>query len=163
MRYKITAATSDDVKGIVDLVNSYAFKSDGSGQTLPVNEAYVGSQVQNGRFQVAKDGNQIIGCVSVRDWGSQGSIGQAELRSLAVAAGYKSNGLGTALVNAAVKLASGMAYYQLHTFTQQSVVPLFESVGFVKTDFPQGKLLEDCLSCPKYQVSCNEIALVKRL
>ncbi len=156
----IRQASAGDVGNIVAIVNSCSFKEDGSGQTLPVSEAYVRFQVNKGRFYVAELDGEVIGCVSVKHWEKSPCIGQAELRSLAVSDAHRGNGYGKALVETAVNAAKSLGYWELHTFTQSHLIPMLESAGFSVSNVPESKLLEDCLACPKYQKSCNEIPMV---
>jgi amino-acid N-acetyltransferase len=83
----------------------------------------------------------------------------AEIRSLAVADSYHNKGIGTELVQAALKEAVTFGIDRVFTLTYQPT--FFRQLGFRdidKGELPH-KVWSDCIQCSKFP-DCNEEALV---
>ena len=109
-------------------------------------------------WQVAVDGDKVIGCVSLVYFNPQ----VCELRSLAVSPDYQGNGLGGQLIDAAVDMARQKEMQRVLTLTR--AVRLFERQGFHLDrvlNFPE-KVWQDCSACP-LRNQCDEVALVYEL
>lgn len=153
----VRKAVASDSQGIAELVNAFTFRSDGSGQLIPLTTDDIFGSINKGLFYVAGQEGKVLACGSVVEYG-----GMAELRSLAVSRQHQGNGFGTALIQTCVREAKQRGYSALYTLTQQQNFALFENQGFEKSDIPPEKLSKDCAKCPAYD-SCNETAFMKIL
>ncbi len=110
-------------------------------------------------FFVAKNGGEVIGCIALRVFWDD----LAEIRSLCVHPDYRTQGIGTQLVKAAVDDALELGIKNVFTLTRSP--EFFKKNGFKivrKKELPI-KVFLDCLNCPKYENGCDEVAMVKRL
>ncbi|MFB3922351.1 MAG: N-acetyltransferase [Terriglobia bacterium] len=109
-------------------------------------------------FTVAEEDDQVVGCGALKFYSAE----LAELRSLCVAPGVTSRGVGRALSE---KILDEAARYGLKTvFALTLATRFFEKLGFREVPrerFPT-KVWRDCLQCPKY-FQCDEKALVLEL
>ena len=109
---------------------------------------------------VARDGDKLVGVVSLRPYGE----GFFEVRSLAVAHGYKNVGVGSRLVQELLNRARSMDPPAVNVFALTKRPHLFQRLGFrlaYRERFP-AKIWTDCLLCPKYS-DCDETAVEYRL
>ena len=86
----------------------------------------------------------------------------AEVRSLAVSEPHQGEGIGSALVKAALAEAETLGIERVFTLTYRP--DFFKKHGFEivdKTDLPQ-KVWAECIKCVKFP-DCDEIAMLKRL
>jgi len=109
-------------------------------------------------FLVARSGGALAGCVALRDFDD----GLHEIRSLAVAPAFAGQGLGSELVQSALRLARQRQGKMVFTLTMRP--NLFLRLGFkvVANDYFPQKVWADCRFCPKKD-RCNEIALCQEL
>lgn len=146
----IRAASEDDVAALAALVAEQARL----GHLLPRSAEHIRASLPN--WQVAELNGVIIGCGSLVAMGQQ----LAEVRSLVVAAGYRSAGVGGLIVQALV--AQGQAAGVATVFALTRAVGFFERLGFhitAKERFPE-KVWRDCAVCP-IQQCCDETAMVR--
>jgi len=111
-----------------------------------------------GDWLVAEEEGQIVGCVSLVFF--NGTL--AEVRSLAVRSDQRGRGIGSRLVEAAVRQAQERGVRRVLALTRAA--GLFERLGFVRDavdNFPE-KVWRDCAPCP-FRHRCDEIALVLEL
>jgi amino-acid N-acetyltransferase len=104
---------------------------------------------------VAEQDGELVGCVSLVFFDQT----LCEVRSLAVAPEYRGNGLGRALVSAALDLADERGAARVLALTRS--VSLFENLGFYRslvTRYPE-KVWRDCRPCP-LRHRCDEVALL---
>ncbi len=105
-------------------------------------------------FTVAEDEGKLVGCGALKFYSGE----LAEIRSLCVAPGITSRGVGRALTERILSEAAG---YGVRTVFALTVVPgFFEKLGFheqPREHFPT-KVWRDCLQCPKY-FQCDEKSL----
>jgi amino-acid N-acetyltransferase len=83
----------------------------------------------------------------------------AEIKSLAVEEKFQGQGIGTALVAAAIDEARRLGLERVFALTREQ--PFFEQLGFhlvPKESLPH-KVWTDCVSCP-LQENCDEVAMV---
>jgi amino-acid N-acetyltransferase len=116
----------------------------------------VARHVEN--FLLAEIAGRTIGCVAIQDYGG----GLVEVRSLAVIQEYWGQGIGSHLIQAAIKLAAERGARRVFALTKRP--KLFLHNGFVmaeRNDFPQ-KVWNDCQLCPKRD-HCIEVAVVHDL
>ncbi len=145
-------AKISDAKVICSLINYYAEHDKMLFRSLA--EIYENLQT----FLVVENDDKTIGCCALEVIWSD----LAEIKSLAVAAENRGQGVGTALVTAAVEQAKYLGVPRVFALT---LVPeFFERLGFTtirKEDLPM-KVWSDCAKCPK-QTECDEIAVVRTL
>jgi amino-acid N-acetyltransferase len=146
----IEPAAESDAEAIVSLLTPHVARQ----IVLPRSAEDIRAHIRN--FRVARQPGQpgLAGCVALRDFGD----GLQEIRSLVVAAEQAGHGLGTRLVQTAVKLAADRQARRVFTLTVRP--NLFLKLGFLQvpvTDFPQ-KVWSDCAKCPKRE-HCDEVAL----
>jgi amino-acid N-acetyltransferase len=146
----IRKATLADAQSIADLVNL----GEREGQLLPRSLHSIRASI--GDWIVAEDTAGIVGCGSLIEM----SPVLSEVRSLAVAPKYRSNGVGANIAGALVDEARARGIPTVFALTR--AVPFFEKIGFSVTDkenFPE-KVWRDCLICP-VRHACDEVAVVK--
>jgi amino-acid N-acetyltransferase len=151
---QLMSATPEDIPEMLKLLDSYAKKQ----QVLPRTAIDLQQNIQN--FVVARDGDKLVGVVSLRPYGE----GFFEVRSLAVAHGYKNVGVGSRLVQELLSRARSMEPPAVNVFALTKRPHLFQRLGFrlaYRERFP-AKIWTDCLLCPKYN-NCDETAVEYRL
>ena len=155
----VRKAHVEDAGGIHDVIKRYQFRSDKTGQLIPLDLPEITARVAAGTFYVAEADKKVVGCSSLVEYD-----GLAELRSWAVLPGYQGKNIGTELALAVIEEAKARGHAQIHTLTQPKNFSLVkEKLEFVKTETPVEKLLKDCAHCPLYNNGCNETAFVKTL
>lgn len=150
----LASAVPEDIPEMLKLLDSYAKKQ----QVLPRTAIDLQQNIQN--FVVARDGDKLVGVVSLRPYGE----GFFEVRSLAVAHGYKNAGVGSRLVQELLVRARAMNPPAVNVFALTKRPHLFQRLGFrlaFRERFP-AKIWTDCLLCPKYN-DCDETAVEYRL
>ena len=150
----LRSAVPEDIPEMLKLLESYAQKQ----LVLPRTAVDLQQNIQN--FVVARDGEKLAGAVSLRPYGD----GFFEVRSLAVAHGYKNAGVGTRLVQELLSRAKALNPPAVNVFALTKRPHLFQRLGFriaLRERFP-GKIWTDCLLCPKYS-NCDETAVEYRL
>ena len=153
----VRKAHVEDAGSIHDVIERYQFRSDKTGQLIPLNISEITALIATGTFYVAEADKKVVGCSSLIEYD-----GLAELRSWAVLPGYQGRNIGAELALAVIDEAKARGHAQIHTLTQTQNFSLVAKLGFVKTERPVEKLLKDCASCPIYD-SCNETAFVRTL
>ena len=151
---QLCPAVAEDIPEMLKLLDSYAKKQ----QVLPRTASDLQQNIQN--FIVARDGEKLVGVAALRPYGD----GFFEVRSLAVAHGYKNAGVGTRLVNALLEKAHALQPPAVKVFALTKRPHLFLRLGFqmaFRERFP-AKIWTDCLLCPKYD-HCDETAVEYRL
>jgi len=148
--YTIRPARVREIDTIVDLFAEEV----AAGRMLARDKEKMKGGIDDWRVAVNAE-DVVVGCVSLVFFNPQ----VCEVRSLAVDAAHRSNGLGKALVEAAVDLARERGAAQVLTLTRAA--GLFENLGFMVDDihnFPK-KVQKDCVNCPFIE-NCDEIALL---
>jgi amino-acid N-acetyltransferase len=151
---KIRNAKISDAKAICALINCYAEHDKMLFRSLA--EIYENLQT----FLVAeRDGDEaVVGCCALEVVWSD----LAEMKSLAVASDQRGKGIGTALVEAALKEARRLGVPRVFALTLEPT--FFARTGFTitkKEGLPM-KVWSDCARCPK-QSECDEIAVIKEV
>ena len=109
-------------------------------------------------FRVAYCGDELCGCVAVRDFGNK----LMEVRSLVISPAKQGQGIGRILIDFILDQLYSLypdGKWSLFTLTKQP--GFFQKMGFVivsKEMFPQ-KIWSDCSKCKK-QNCCDETALL---
>lgn len=146
----IRRAKISDVQAIHALISSYAERD----RMLFRSLADIYEKLQT--FSVAELDGLVVGCCSLEIiWADL-----AEVKSLAVDAAHKDQGIGTGLVGGAVKQATELGVPRLFALTLEPV--FFQKQGFTiveKETLPM-KVWSDCARCSKQQ-NCDEIALTR--
>jgi amino-acid N-acetyltransferase len=145
----IRKAELEDVPALFEMINHYAAEGIMLRRTL--TELYECVR----EFLVAEDGGKVVGCGALKFYAAD----LAEIRSLCVAPGLKSRGLGRVLTE---QLLSEAERYQLKTVFALTTSPdFFTKCGFremARERFPM-KIWRDCLRCEKY-FHCDEKTMV---
>ena len=148
----IRPAAEADIEGILEIVNDYA------DQNLMLPRT--GDQIRRvlSHFLVAEHEGHVVGCGSL----VRLTAGLTELRSLAVAAEWRSTGLGRRLVEVLVEQARASGFQQICALTL--VEGFFNKMGFVTVDrwTITPKIWHECIYCPKFD-ACDEIAVLMNL
>lgn len=144
----VRPARLDDVPAIGELVAYYARQRD----LLPRPLADIYQSVRE--WVVAEVDGEIVACGSLLImWADL-----AEVRSLGVAPGHQSQGLGQAIVQALIEEARRLGIPTVFCLTRS--VPFFSKLGFAITArdrFPR-KVWKDCVHCPLFS-NCDEVAM----
>ncbi len=146
----IRRAARADAPAIADLVNL----GEREGQLLPRSLESIRASIAD--WVIAENNGRIVGVGSLIEM----NPALAEVRSLAVAPEYRTNGVGAKIVDALVDAARARGISTVFALTR--AVPFFEKQGFVVTDkenFPE-KVWRDCSICP-VRLACDEVAMVK--
>jgi len=141
-----------DVPPIFALVREFSAKDEMLAR--PIEEIY--SRLRD--FFVARSDGAVAGIVSLHIWGED----LAEVRSLAVAEPFRRRGVGSALVEAALKEAQMLGLRRVFALTY--AVDFFVKKGFSVVDkalLPQ-KIWGDCAVCRKFP-GCDETAVLIEL
>ena len=148
----IRAAGEAHIEGILAIVNDYADQN----LMLPRTPEQIRRVLPH--FLVAEHEEQVVGCGSL----VRLTAGLTELRSLAVAAEWRSTGLGKRLVEALVEQAREAGFQQVCALTL--VEGFFNKLGFVTVDrwTISPKIWHECIYCPKFD-ACDEIAVLMNL
>lgn len=148
----IRKAKIKDIKKIQELINSFASLNIMLSRSL--NELY-----ENLRdFWVAEEKGKIVGCSALHiSWDNL-----AEIKSVAVAKKYQSQGIGRELVEACLEEAVDLGAKKIFVLTYKP--GYFKKFGFkrVKHESLPHKIWAECINCCKFP-DCNEIALLKIL
>lgn len=152
--YTIRKATIADVKQIYALLRGYAEQ----GVLLARSLSDLYDQLRDFSVAVDEQGGRVIGMCGLHIcWDDF-----AEIRSLAVAADGKSQGIGRALVETCQKEAVELGITRLFVLTY--VPDFFKKLSFDPVDkaiLPH-KVWRDCVTCVKFP-DCDEEALLKVL
>jgi amino-acid N-acetyltransferase len=150
----IRKATVRDVKAIHRLLKKHADR----GELLPRALSDLYDCLRDFSVFEEKSGGSFIGvCALHVCWEDL-----AEIRSLAVREQYQREGIGSALVTAAMAEAQDLGIRRVFTLTYRP--DFFNKHGFKivdKTTLPQ-KIWAECVKCVKFP-DCDEIAMLKQL
>jgi len=153
MHVTVRNAKISDAKVICSLINYYAEHDKMLFRSL----AEIYENLQTFLVAEAEDGKTIGCCALEVIWSDL-----AEIKSLAVESEHRGQGIGTALVTAALEQAKYLGVPRVFALTLEPI--FFERVGFTvtrKEDLPM-KVWSDCAKCPK-QSECDEIAMIRTL
>lgn len=148
----IRLAMPGDVPAIQRLVNTFA----ADGLMLPRTPNELFENIRD--FLVYEQDGQVLGCVALHVIWSD----LAEVKSLAVDSALHGRGVGSQLVQAALREAERLNIPRVFALTFRA--PFFERMGFWcidKHDLPQ-KIWGECIRCPKFP-DCNEQAVLIEL
>ncbi|MDE3090074.1 MAG: GNAT family N-acetyltransferase [Chloroflexota bacterium] len=146
----LRAAVLADAQAIADLVNL----GEREGQLLPRSLESICTSI--GDWIIAEKNGRVVGVGSLLEM----SPLLSEIRSLAVAPEYRTNGVGAKIVDALVDEAHTRGIPTVFALTR--AVPFFEKQGFIITDkenFPE-KVWRDCVVCPVH-FACDEVTMVR--
>ena len=150
----IRKATLRDVKAIHRLLKKHADR----GELLPRPLSELYDCLRDFSIFEEKSGGSIVGvCALHVCWEDL-----AEIRSLAVSEQYQGEGIGSALVTAALAEAQDLEIRRIFTLTYRP--DFFNKYGFEivdKATLPQ-KVWTECIKCVKFP-DCDEIAMLKHL
>ncbi len=123
---------------------------------LPRTEFEISESIRD--FSVAYAGGRLVGCGALHFY----SPTMGEIRSLAVAEGAKTHGVGRRIVETLLSEAGSYSLDAVFAFTY--VPEFFRKLAFQEVErgaLPL-KAWKDCLRCPKFQC-CDEIAMIRVL
>ena len=150
----IRKATVADVEEIHRILKEHADR----GELLPRALSDLYDDLRDFSVFEEKSGGSIIGvCALHVCWEDL-----AEIRSLAVSEQYQGEGIGSALVTAALAEARDLEIRRIFTLTYRP--DFFNKYGFEivdKATLPQ-KVWTECIKCVKFP-DCDEIAMLKLL
>lgn len=143
----------EDVPAICELINYYAER----GKMLHRSLENVYRTLRG--FRVADNPQgQIVGCIAVDIfWADLG-----EIKSLAVDAQYRRQGIGAKLTDAGIEDAKNLGIKKLFVLTYET--EFFTRRGFKEIDrstLPE-KVWGECVTCPKVD-ACDEVAMMLQL
>jgi len=148
----VRGARIADAKIIHQLLLKYA----GDGLMLSRSLSDIYESIRD--FYVYEQDGQVIatGCLSIC-WDDL-----AEVRSLAVAEGMTSQGVGRKIVLACLEEARQIGLKRVFALTYQ--LAFFQRLGFVEIEKSQlpHKVWGDCVRCPKFP-DCDELAVMIHL
>jgi amino-acid N-acetyltransferase len=150
----IRKATVGDVNTIHGLLKKHAER----GELLPRALSDLYDDVRDFSVFEEETGGTVVGiCALHVCWEDL-----AEIRSLAVSEPRQGEGMGSALVQAALAEARGLGIKRVFTLTYQP--EFFKKYGFDivdKSELPQ-KVWAECIKCVKFP-DCDEISMIKHL
>ncbi len=152
METEVRRAGPHDVPEIATLVARYAKR----GELLPRTRGEIASSLDD--WVVAVRGDAVQACGSLVHY----TPTLSEVRSLAVSAGAKQNGLGMAIGRALIDEARDRGITTLFALTRAT--GFFQKLGFelsLAPRFPE-KVWRDCRMCPILD-RCDEVAVVMYL
>ena len=109
-------------------------------------------------FWVCEQRNRIVGCCALHiTWEDL-----AEIRSLAIKSQWQKKGIGSQLINVAIKEARQLGCKSIFALTY--IPDYFKQFGFrrINKEKLPHKIWAECITCPKFP-DCKEIAIIKRL
>ena len=138
MTPQVRRARPSDSHHILRLIQPYVLR----GELLPRTLSEVSRTID--AWVVAQEGNTLLGCGSLVAYTSDLS----EVRSLAVAADRRGQGIGQAMMDKLVDVARQQGARRLFALTR--AVPFFLQAGFERIDMREipEKVWRDCAPCP---------------
>ena len=145
----VRAACDADVDAIHRLVSTHQAE----GRLLPRSREEIAARIA--RFIVALENGRVVGCADLAPLSRQ----VAEVRSLVVAGGARSCGVGRRLVRELEKRALGSDFESLTAFTHTP--GYFVQLGFsiVPHTWVPEKIEADCRSCAQFR-QCGQYAVM---
>ena len=148
----VDKARISDVEQMHQLINSFADK----GEMLARSLSEIYENIRD--YYVVRQGERVVACAALHvSWSDL-----AEIKSLAVAEGSQSQGVGRLLVEACLGEARALGIPTVFCLTYKPT--FFERFGLARTDrmeLPR-KVWTECYRCPKFP-DCDEVALVCHL
>lgn len=145
----VRTASSSDIDAIYELVSTHITE----GRLLPRTREEIAARVN--RFIVAVDNGRVVGCADLAPLSRR----VAEVRSLVVAGGARSCGIGRRLVGELEKRALASSFESLTAFTHTP--GYFVQLGFsiVPHTWVPEKIEADCRTCAQFR-SCGQYAVM---
>jgi amino-acid N-acetyltransferase len=145
----VRTASNADVDAIHRLVSTHVTE----GRLLPRSREEIAARIN--RFIVAVDNGRVVGCADLAPLSRR----VAEVRSLVVAAGHRSCGIGRRLVTELEKRALSSSVESLTAFTHTP--GFFVQLGFsiVPHTWVPEKIETDCRTCSQFR-QCGQYAVM---
>lgn len=145
----VRAASSTDVDAIYQLVSTHITE----GRLLPRSREEINARIN--RFIVAVDNGHVVGCADLAPLSRR----VAEVRSLVVAGGARSCGIGRRLVGELQRRARASGFESLTAFTHTP--GYFVQLGFsiVPHTWVPEKIEVDCRTCAQFR-HCGQYAVM---
>jgi amino-acid N-acetyltransferase len=148
----VEKAKIKDVVEMQKLINFFADK----GEMLPRSLSEIYENIRD--YFVVRQDEQVVACASIHvSWSDL-----AEIKSVAVAEAYQSQGIGTRLVEACLQEARELGILTVFCLTYKP--DFFVKFGLYQLDrmeLPR-KVWTECYHCPKFP-NCDEVALICHL
>jgi len=145
---KVVKASLGDVEQIRGLIDAYSRQNKMLSRSL----SYLYDNIRD-YFVVRKNGN-LLGCCALHiTWSDL-----AEIKSLAVHQDHHGEGVGTALLEAAVQEANALGIQRIFTLTLEPEFFLKHGFRKIPRESLPMKIWGECIQCPKYP-ECDEVAL----
>ena len=138
MTPQVRRALPSDSQPILRLLQPYVLR----GELLPRTLSEISRSIDS--WVVAQEGETILGCGSLVAYTGELS----EVRSLAVAADRRGQGIGQAITDKLIDVARQQGVRRLFALTR--AVPFFLQAGFERVDMREipEKVWRDCAPCP---------------
>ena len=146
---KVRRARAADAAAIHSLINYYAEQ----GLLLARDAEEIRANFRH--FLLLEDAGAVAGCVALEPYGSS----LAEIRSLAIAPGVRSQGLGRRLLDAVVAEAKRRGIARVFVVTHAPEFFLRRGFQARKRRMLPEKIERDCIRCPK-AAACQLAAVV---
>jgi amino-acid N-acetyltransferase len=145
----VRSASAADVDAIHDLVSTHMVE----GRLLARSREEIAARIN--RFVVAADNGRVVGCADLAPLSRR----VAEVRSLVVAVGSRSSGIGRRLVEELEKRALSSSFESLTAFTHTP--GYFTQLGFsiVPHTWVPEKIETDCRTCAQFR-HCGQYAVM---
>lgn len=153
MPYSYRKATLLDIPAMQVLVAPEIM----SGVILKRNNDEVATNIRS--YQLAFEGDKLVGFCALHIH----TTTLAEVRSLIVDESVRGTGVGSTLVELALKEAKALGLKEVLSLTYRQA--FFEHLGFKeipKESLPEHKIWADCINCKLFPV-CNEVSLIHTL
>ncbi len=153
MPYSYRKATLLDIPAMQVLVAPEIM----SGVILKRNNDEVATNIRS--YQLAFEGDKLVGFCALHIH----TTTLAEVRSLIVDESVRGTGVGSALVQLALKEAKALGLKEVLSLTYRQA--FFEHLDFKeipKESLPEHKIWADCINCKLFPV-CNEVSLIHTL
>ena len=128
-----------------------------SGIILDRSDDEIATNIRS--YTLAMNGDELIGFCALHIH----SPNLGEIRSLIIKDAYRSQNIGSELINKLLEEGTKLGLEKVLSLTYRK--EFFERLGFVeisKESLPEHKIWADCIKCKHFPV-CNEVSLIKTL
>ncbi len=140
-------------------IHSLLLKFSKQGGILPRSYSELYSHLRDFFVLVGRDDSKVVGCCALTiTWQNL-----AEIRSLVVDKPWQKRGWGRRLVDTCLSEALTLGIYKVFVLTTNP--DFFKKLGFseISRDLLPQKVWADCMRCPKFPDSCDEVPMIMKL